>query len=98
MGKLHNRKKHITIREIELFIEEKLSKPELENLKNKYKSELILNKSILLDQKKHLPDNVFEMELSEYNKHITKQKELLKILKTIFPEDDELKNINIDIE
>ncbi|MBZ4683136.1 MAG: hypothetical protein JG768_560 [Fusobacteriales bacterium] len=98
MGKLHNRKKHITMREIELFIEEKVSKQELESLKNKYKAELISNKNIILEQKKHLPTNVFEMELSEYNKHINEQKELLKILKTIFPEDNELQNINIDIE
>jgi hypothetical protein len=38
------------------------------------------------------------MELSEYNKHINEQNELLKILKTIFPEDNELQNININIE
>jgi hypothetical protein len=51
MGKLHNRKKHITMREIELFIEEKVSKQELESLKNKYKAELISNKNIILEQK-----------------------------------------------
>ena len=88
-------KGHVTVHHIEMYLGEKLPKRKLEALKEKFKKELIREKKDLEDYKKNYDSYVYEEEYKMYIEKNEKNIEILDALKKIFPEDEELKRLEI---
>lgn len=94
----HHKKGHINWRDIDLFLEEKLSKIELSELKDKFKMETLREKKSLLEAKKLEDDFVFKDEYQDYMSKYEEHKKILDALRLIFPEDKELFEIEIELD
>ncbi len=90
-----SKKGHVTVHHIELYLEEKLKKRKLEALKDKFVKEIKREQEDLEEYKKKFDDYVYEDEYSIYLERNEKNIGVLEALKKIFPEDDELKKLEI---
>lgn len=93
----HHKKGHIKWRDIDLFLEGKLTKPELAELKDKFKIEVNREKKDLLEAKQMEEKFVFEDEVKDYMARYEEHKKILDALRLIFPEDKELFKIEIKL-
>ncbi len=96
MGRV--RKGHITWHDIELFLEEKLEKKDLIQLKDKYKKYLKSEWDELERIKLDEDDFVCECEMGDFLKKATEEEKLLNALKLIFPEDSEIGDLIKELE
>ncbi len=88
-------KGHVTVHHIEMYLEEKISKRKLQGLKDKFKQEILQENSDLADYEKNFESYVYEDEYKIYLERNEKNIDILEALKKIFPEDDELQNLDI---
>lgn len=88
-------KGHVTKHDIEKYLCEKISKRKLSLLKDRFKKELILEKSELEKYREDYEDYVYEDEMKIYLERNEKNIEILDALKKIFPEDTELSELEI---
>lgn len=91
-----SKKMHISWHDIELYLKEKIVKRELAEKKDHLINELNEMKKDLLLYKND--KRIYETELELYHDRIKKNKDVLEGLKMIFPEDQTLCLIILDLE
>ncbi len=90
-----SRKGHVTKHDIEMYLCEKISKRQLNSLKDKFKKEIYREKSELDKYREKYEGYIYEDELKIYLERNEKNIEILDALQKIFPEDRELSELKI---
>lgn len=90
-----SKKAHMSWHDIELFLEEKVSKKDLESKKNHYIEELLELKRDCEAYLKEDNDEIYQLEKDIYYERLIKNEQILKSLKLIFPND---KNLTLILE
>ncbi len=93
-----SKKSHLSWRDIELFLEEKIDKGTLEKKKDHYLNEFIQLKSDCETYEKKEEMELYMAEVELYQERLKKNEQILKGLLLIFPNDIQLESIINDID